>query len=93
MEDYECHITVNVNKAFSKQLEQIGKEYRWKTSFVNGDPDLGRGSRFFFTKHFSILYNAREETQVMASMVQDKGFHVLRKKIELIVADTANNTW
>lgn len=91
MRDFECHITVEAKQSDREALESCGKAFGWKTSFIEGDPDLGAGNRFFFTKHYSDFDTAKAGTNEMAAAVQWVG--VARKKVEEVLADTRAGTW
>jgi len=92
--DYECHITVEPSLDFELiTLCKLGEIHNWKTSYIEGDPDLGKGSRYFFTKHFNDLDKARENTNNLSDAIFDMDILVVRKKIELVIADTKNHTW
>lgn len=95
MKDYECHITVDAGKDAGqiKFLEEIGDANGWKTSFIEGDPDLGKGSRFFFTAHFDDLDYAFGQTEALDWGLRMNGIVVSRKKIEEVVMDTRANNW
>lgn len=94
LKDYECHVTVEACLGRDRQiLELMGQEKGWKTSFVTGDPDLGQGSRFFFTTHFSRMYLAWHSTNALAVALELALYKVVRRKIELVVADTRAGTW
>jgi hypothetical protein len=91
MKDFECHITVEANVKDRNALERCGESFGWKTSFIQGDPDLGAGNRFFFTKHFDNFDLARDKTNEMATIVKD--FGSIRKKIEEVLMDTRAGNW
>jgi hypothetical protein len=91
--DYECHITVDANKDGANAIENIGRIHNWKTSYISGDPELGKGDRFFLTKHFNDKKYAMANVDVITLSLKSMGYKVVRKKVELIVADTKNGTW
>ena len=93
MRDFECHITIEANTSHLEKLTEIGQSNGWKTSFINGDPDLGKGNRFFFTAHYDNLDKAIHNTDALDWGLRMNGFEVARKKIEEVLMDTKANTW
>jgi hypothetical protein len=93
MRDFECHITVDTHKVNAPILESIGESLGWKTSFIEGDPDLGKGSRFFFTKHYNALDLAYNGTERLNNALGDAMIIVARKKIEEVLLDTRAGNW
>jgi hypothetical protein len=95
VKDYECHITVEASYSSGQRkfLEEIGEANGWKTSFIEGDPDLGKGSRFFFTAHYNNLDAAFEHTEALDWGLRMQGLVVARKKIEEVLMDTKADTW
>lgn len=94
--DYECHITVEADESLTNFLEMEGRTTGWKTSFIAGDPDLGQGNRFFFTKHYSSLEDAKGGTERLARDLarnEGVGLKVVRKKIEHVLMDSRSGTW
>lgn len=90
---YECHITCEGDKlATALAIDKIG----WTFSCIDGDPDLGSGTKCYATKQF----NARHEDdgvigQLTTAAIQLRklGVKVLREKVELVLFDkreTAN---
>lgn len=92
-QDFECHITVEAIAEQRERLEVIGRKAGWKTSFVVGDPDLGKGSRFFLTAHYPDIDSAKQATNAVAYLIEHWDIRVVRKKVELVVMDTKAGTW
>lgn len=88
---YECHITFeNVDSELEVRLLAYASEVGWKTSFIDGDPALGPGKRFFLTSHASNL----EDMYVNMRLVSIQAPAVpIREKIEQIVHDTKYNLY
>lgn len=84
-EDYECHITIDSTEPDDVQtwVELI----HWRFSRIEGDPQLGKGTRCYATQ----LYHQREVaikfTDAAAYFLRSKGFHVLRCKVEHVIYD------
>jgi hypothetical protein len=93
MRDFECHITVEAQEQSLKLLEDVGITNGWKTSFIVGDPDLGKGNRFFFTAHYDNLDTAFQHTEAMDWSLRMLKYTVARKKIEEVIMDTKADTW
>jgi hypothetical protein len=92
-QDYECHVTVLATEVNRGALTNIGRQDGWKTSFVDGDPDLGKGTRFFMTSHYTSQEEAIINTNLIANRINGEGFEVIRRKIEHVVADTRAGNW
>lgn len=84
---FECHITCS-RPNNPKELEDLAKENKWKTSFIVGDPLLGKESFFYFTTHDLHLSSMIDRMEEMAKRIS---VPILRKKIEFIVYDTKRN--
>lgn len=93
MRDFECHITVEATKEQRFALERAGGSFGWKTSFIEGDPDLGKGTRFFFTKHYDNLEEAYGGTEKFAELLTRYDVKIARKKVEEVLLDTRANNW
>ena len=90
--NFEVHVTVPKPAASSIQteLESLAESLSWKTSTIEGDPQLGKGPRFYFTKHFREYTDALVMMNMLAQRLQQCGIIVLRKKIELVMFDKVN---
>ena len=91
MQYYECHITLEHEPQGHRTLQSVIEEMCWKFSAIDGDPVLGRGTKCYATKH----YPARMDQEVIKWKVQDaadelrqKGFQVVREKVELVLWDS-----
>jgi hypothetical protein len=93
VKDYECHITVEASTGHLEFLTRFGENNGWKTSFINGDPDFGKGNRFFFTNHFGRLDIAIAKTELLARSLEGQDIVVSRKKIEEVIMDTKADNW
>lgn len=89
--DFECHVTINTPEGMKYlRCVDLAEELGWHSSMIDGDPVLGKGSRFYFTCHareYIGLYNKMEH---LVLTLKTLGFTVLRKKIELVMYDTKN---
>ena len=85
---YECHITVGCPSGSKElcELEELGKQHKWKTSIIHGDPQLGKEDFFYFTKHAVSFEKIKEEMTRMVGIIGAN--KVIRQKIEHIVFDT-----
>lgn len=83
---YECHITVNKTKS-EKLFKDLAKEYKWKTSAIDGDPVLGNNVYFYFTTYDDDFDRMRGRMENFVDVLQGTGTKVVRKKIEKIVYD------
>ena len=87
---FECHITFeNVDAELEGQLVKLAQHHRWKTSFIDGDPALGPGKRFFLTSHDRDCANMFNR---MKEVVRSAPVAPVREKIEEIVYDTKYST-
>lgn len=84
--NFECHITVN--KENLERLIELGKVYNWKTSYITDDPILGPGKFFYFTRHNADYIKLHNSMIDMSDRVTERGFKVIRQKIELIMYDS-----
>jgi len=83
---YECHITVLIQPDRIKEYEVLGKEMKWKTSYIAGDPVMGDNmTYFYFTRHHTDYNELYSEMQAASRMIN---IGVVREKIEAIVYDT-----
>lgn len=81
---FECHITV-ARPDNQRRLEALAVEHGWKTSFIEGDPLLGKQGFFYFTSYHTSLVEMKIRMHEFADLLP---VPVLRKKIEEIVYDT-----
>lgn len=85
---YECHITLTPDSGLKVFVEGLG----WKFSQIFGDIILGDDEIFAYaTTHYNEKLGEQEviaEMNHAASMMEKRGFKVLRQKVELVVYDT-----
>jgi hypothetical protein len=84
---FECHVTM-VGDAALIRPEVVKR--KWKFSVIDGDPVLGDGIKCYATR----LYNRNKGQETVqaelfeiAEQLQELGFNVLRRKIELVIYD------
>lgn len=85
---YECHITIKKPSKDIIKLEVLAKTHKWKTSYIDGDPLLGKKIYFYFTCHHEGYGKIFSKMNHLSGILEADGIKVLRKKIELIVFDT-----
>ncbi len=87
---YECHVAMLGNPAeIRSHVEKLG----WKFSAIDGDPVLGGGVKCYATMLYSKLFNQDvivNRTKNLAKTLENLGFNVLRRKVELVVFDDRN---
>jgi hypothetical protein len=85
---HECHITISKPENVD-ELDALAARFGWKTSFIHGDPLLGKAGYFYFTTHH-VDYDKIFEKMEFLSGYLEGAFNIvpLRKKIEQIVYDT-----
>jgi hypothetical protein len=89
---FECHITFLGTKEDKKLIE---KDLKWKFSIIDGDPVLGAGVKCYATKHYPWHKNSedvKEEVLEVGKKLRDLNKKVLRKKIEMVIWDTKQNS-
>lgn len=86
---YECHITLPppATPEERARLEDMARNYRFKTSQIDGDPQLGAHVFFYLTGHDSDFNSMKGRMDDLALRVASAGVKVLRRKIEHIVYD------
>lgn len=84
--DFECHVTVQA-PAGMPTLEAIALRHGWKTSVIDGDPVLGKGPRFYFTKHANDFKTLEHYMMQLSHDLELTGVKLLRRKIEAIIFD------
>lgn len=86
MADFECHVTlVPVDEPYWLEVvEHVAKTYRFKTSFIVGDPVLGKAKYFYCTGH-DVTYDALMSRMNM--LVKDLPTAPVRRKIEQVLFD------
>lgn len=83
---FECHVTV-MAPAGMPTLEALALRNGWKTSVIDGDPVLGKGPRFYFTKHSSNFGEIYDEMGRLCIDLVHAGAPPIRRKIEAILVD------
>lgn len=84
---FECHITMVGDPAVIRPVVEAAK---WKFSVIDGDPVLGEGVKCYATQLFK--RSLGEETVLSmlldtAKQLENSGFKVLRRKVELVIYD------
>jgi hypothetical protein len=83
---FECHITYDkISPEEQKLLEEYASKVKWKTSFIEGDPLLGPGVRFFLTCHSA---DSDQLIRRMREVIRNSPVKPIREKIEEIIHDT-----
>lgn len=86
---YEMHVTyLDEPRAAFPAVEG------WKPSRIDGDIDLGEGTRHYLTKHAhrsTALFRLKDEVDECARKLREMGKHVVRTKVEDVLYD--NRTW
>ena len=86
---FEAHLTVETS--YKDQIKAIGEKHKWKYSEINGDPDLGPGTRCYLTKHYKHDDNFHSITNeldyVLYEIRGEVKFTKVRHKIELVMFD------
>ncbi len=86
---YECHITLPPPETVElrNRLEGLARSYRFKTSQIDGDPQLGAKVFFYLTGHDSDFNAIKGRMDDLSLKVGMAGVKVLRRKIEKIEYD------
>lgn len=84
--NFECHVTVNAPSGMPT-LEALALRNGWKTSTIDGDPVLGKGPRFYFTRHGNSFPTLHQEMIQLSDELVLTGAPVIRRKIEAILVD------
>jgi len=87
MNHYEIHVTVPWSPVTQRKFQDLGTEYGWSTSWIDGDPNLGSGRRFYFTRHEPTYMGAMVFMEKLVWKLNQAGHVVLRRKVEQIVFD------
>jgi len=86
---FECHITMLKDcPRVMRRFEEIAKILQWKTSSIEGDPFLGKDTFFYFTCYHTSLPEIQKKMDKLCIFLKDRGYKVIRKKIELVIYDT-----
>ena len=89
---FECHVTAELptDPDRLRAFEVLATNNGWKTSTIEGDPVLGKGPRFYFTKHsLNFIKLHREMIDLCQCILGWKSPEVklVRRKIEAILID------
>lgn len=89
---FECHITFD--KKFAYHVERvvskdynIGAEFGWKYSQIDGDPVLGKNVFCYLTGHSDDIKVIREQMETLISHCRGINCPPVRAKIEAIIYD------
>lgn len=89
---YEVHITLDIKEQYEKTALTNACPEGWSTSFIDGDPILGKGIKFYFTTHRKRYQDAHVSMLQLWNSLLDRGFKPIRRKIEEIVLDERFNS-
>lgn len=87
--NFEIHITIP--KDSMETAKSIAESLNWKTSAIDGDPVLGSKVYGYLTTHSVNLRHAMSRMEECVVTLRQRGIHVLREKIEVIVHDARHN--
>lgn len=89
MRGFECHVSVlkPASPAGMDDLHKIARRLLWKTSVIDGDPDMGDTIFFYFTRHRALVAPLMEEMEELSDALRAAGYPVVRQKIEQIIYD------
>lgn len=89
---FECHVTAELptDPRILERFEMLAANRGWKTSTIEGDPVLGKGPRFYFTKHSPNFIALHQEMISLCDLLLSAkypGVKLVRRKIEAIILD------
>lgn len=87
---YECHVTMLAGTTLRGQLRHMVEQNGWKFSAIDGDINLGDGTKFYATRQFNAKLGDEEVTRRlldMASYLERSGAEILRRKVETVIFD------
>lgn len=88
LNDYEIHVTYDIPVDKVEEAKTIAKYFGWHTSRIDGDPILGAGIKFYYTRHTNSLDVAFNFINTLVDYIGYKtNFKLLRTKVEQIVYD------
>lgn len=87
MSKFELHVTLDLEEDQEDVANNIAILEGWKTSKIDGDPVLGSGIKFYFTKYEILLRNAEDSLYKIHSILVRNKLKVVRLKIEQIIYD------
>jgi hypothetical protein len=84
--NFECHVTLvpSEDPSWVKTIEGIAEEHKFKTSFIVGDPLLGKAKYFYLTAHDKTYNGLMGRMQAVVDSLPTKP---VRLKIEQILYD------
>ena len=86
---YETHITMDkVPDALA--LRTTLTAFSWHYSCIDGDPTYGKKKLHYATGHYTgdwKLEEVQDAIDRMAGMLLEKGYSVIRRKIEMVMYD------
>ena len=84
--NFECHVTLvpSEDPSWVETIEAIAKQHKFKTSFITGDPVLGKSKYFYLTAHDATYAHLFERMNNVVASLPTKP---VRLKIEQIVYD------
>ena len=85
---FECHITVENDLGRKVFYQLLAEQCGWKTSCIDGDPLLGKGLHFYFTRHDKNYEDMFINIEKLAGLLELDKVVIIRKKIEHIMYDT-----
>lgn len=83
--NFECHITCTM--PHSALAAAVAVRNHWKTSAIDGDPELGKHVFFYLTKHDEDYVRLHGHMKMTVGDLERAGVLVVREKIELIMHD------
>lgn len=86
--DYEIHVTYDIPLDKIEEAKTIAKYFGWHTSRIDGDPLLGVGIKFYYTRHSNSLDMSYNFINTLVDYIgYNTQFKLLRTKIEQIIYD------
>lgn len=87
---FEAHLTIETES--KNKVKQLGDHHNWTYSEINGDPDLGPGTRCYLTKHYKHDTPLDSIVSDLSDMLTEINifnipFTKIRRKIELVMYD------
>jgi len=85
-QNFECHVTLvpSDDPSWLETIEKLAKEHKFKTSFITGDPVLGKAKYFYLTAHDKTYNQLAYRMQTIVNALPTRP---VRLKIEEIVYD------
>jgi hypothetical protein len=90
-EYFEAHVTMEDNYYCDRYAIKNYVEFsRWKFSAIDGDINMGPGTKFYATRQFNLKIGKDEairKLHEMAKRLREFGANVVREKIEQVIYD------